>query len=82
MRTDKDIRSVATHSPAHQDPAEEKVQYQQAMRLLRGIDQKLSQPVGPAGQYWCVEVAKPLCEGTHDTSKVRVARLRCSQRFV
>jgi hypothetical protein len=43
------MRSVATHSPAHQDPAEEKVQYQQAMRLLKGIDQKLSQPVRPAG---------------------------------
>jgi hypothetical protein len=40
------------------------VQYQQAMRLLKGIDQKLSQPVGPAGQYWCLKVAKPLCEGT------------------
>jgi hypothetical protein len=37
-----DPRSVGSLSPVHSSPAEEKAQYQQALRMLKGIDQKLS----------------------------------------
>jgi hypothetical protein len=37
-----DPRSVGSLSSLHISPAEEKVQYQQALRMLKGIDQKLS----------------------------------------